>query len=110
MDGDKRLYPRFSFSEPVSYGQPETLVNGSIAGNISLGGISLKVLGFVPIGLMMELQLPLGTSSKITWTKAQVVRVREISSEDCYEIGLKFINDVTSTKAIGAYIDACQVR
>ena len=108
MDQDKRVAPRFLFSEPVTYAFPEVAVNGSIAGNISLSGISLKVQEFVPVVSLLELQLRLGHASKVIWVKAQVVRMREVLSEDCFEIGLKFINDENSIKAIGEYIDTCR--
>ena len=108
MSQEKRAHPRFVFSEPVTYGEPEITVNGSVAGNISLGGISLRVQEFVPMGTILELQIRLGQSPKIIWVKAHVVRIREVSSEDCYEIGLRFINNEACMKAIGKYIDACR--
>ncbi len=87
---------------------PDVTVNGSVAGNISLSGISLKVQGFVPMGAVLELQIRLGQSPKVIWAKAQVVRMREVLSEDCYEIGLKFIKDEECIKAVGEYINACR--
>ena len=105
MDEDKRVSPRFLFSEPVAYSQPEVVVNGSVAGNISLGGVSLKVQGFVPLGTILELQIRLGESPKVIWVKGQVVRVREVMSDDCYEIGLKFVRDEECIKAVGKYIN-----
>jgi hypothetical protein len=110
MDEDKRISPRFLFSEPVSYTQAEVIVNGSIAGNISLSGMSLRVQEFVPMGVVLELQIRLGQSPKVVWAKAQVVRVREVLSEDCYEIGLKFIKDEECIKAVGAYINTCRSK
>ena len=108
MEGDKRASPRFLFSEPVEYTKPEVIVNGSIAGNISLNGISLKVQEFVPMGVTLELQIRLGQSTKVNWVRARVVRIRQISSDECYEIGLKFVRDEANTRAIGEYIMACR--
>ena len=108
MDEDKRVDPRFSFSEPVAYSLPEITVNGSLASNISLSGMSLKVQGFVPMGVILELQVHFGDSPKVIWVKAQVVRIREVLSEDCYEVGLKFIKDEECIKAVGKYINACR--
>ena len=108
MDEDKRVAPRFSFSEPVNYSLPDVTVNGGIAGNISLSGMSLKIQGFVPVGVILELNLRLGSSPKIVWVKAQVVRVRAALSEDCYEIGLKFFKNEECTRAIDQYIHTCQ--
>ena len=102
----KRVHPRFSFSGPVEYGQPEAAVFGSVADNISLSGISLKVQEFIPVGTFLELQIRLGGSPKVVWVKAQVVRVREVLSCDCYEIGLKFVQDEACIRAIGMYINA----
>ena len=106
MEEDKRTSPRFSFSEPVAYGHSDISVSGSVAGNISLSGISLKVQGFVPIGTILELQVHLDQSPKILWLKGQVVRVREVLSEGCFEIGIKFIQDEECIKAIGQYLQA----
>jgi len=107
---DKRVSPRFLFSEPVAYGQPEDIVNGSVAGNISLSGMSLRSQEFVPVGVILQLQIRLDQSSEVIWAKAQVVRVREVLSEDCYEIGLKFIKDEECIKAVGKYIDDCRLN
>jgi hypothetical protein len=108
MDSDKRTSPRFLFSGPVAYAQPEITVNGSVAGNVSLNGMSLKVQEFVPMGVILELQIRLGQSPRVIWVKAQVVRIREVLSEDCFEIGLKFIKDEECIKAVGEYINACR--
>jgi len=110
MEDEKRIAPRFIFSDPVAFGQPEIAVNGSVAGNISLSGLSLKVQGFVPMGTILELQLRLGQSSRVVWAKAQVVRVREVMSDECYEVGLKFVKDEECIKAVGAYISACRLN
>ena len=106
MDENRRGYSRLSFSESVEYTHPDVTVNGSVAGNISLSGISLKVQEFIPMGTCLELQIPLGSSSKVIWVKGQVVRIREVLADGCYEIGLKFIKDEASMRAIGAYISA----
>jgi len=105
MPENKRVFPRFSFSEPVAYTKPNITVNGSIAGNISLGGISLRVQEFVAMGSVLELQIRLEHAPTVIWAKAQVVRIREVMAEDCYEIGLQFIQDEQCTKAINEYIN-----
>jgi PilZ domain len=110
MVEDKRTSPRFLFSEPVAYGSPEVTVNGSVAGNISLSGISLRTQEFVPMGVVLELQIRLGQSPQVIWARARVVRVREVLSEDCFEIGLKFIEDKECIKAVGEYIDTYRLN
>jgi len=110
MDEEKRVSPRFLFSEPVAYGSSEVTVNGAVAGNISLSGISLRAQEFVPMGTVLELQIRLGESPKVVWVRAQVVRVREVLSEGCFEIGLKFIQDKECIKAVGEYIDTCRLN
>ncbi len=107
---EKRASPRFLFSEPVAYRQPENIPNGSVAGNISLSGMSLRVQEFVPVGAILELQICLGQSPKVILAQAQVVRIREALSEDCYEIGLKFIEDKECIKAVGEYINTCRSK
>jgi len=110
MSYEQRLAPRYLFSEPVAYSQPELSFNGSVAGNISLSGISLRVQGFVPVGSVLELQVRLGKSPKLVWVRAQVVRIREILSDDCYEIGLKFVKDENCIRAVGEYINIYRVN
>ena len=110
MNEDKRVSPRFLFSEPVAYTQPEATVNGSVAGNISLSGMSLRSQEFIPVGFILELQIRLGKSPKVIWVKAKVARVRKGLSDDCYEIGLKFIKDEECIKAVGQYINACRYK
>jgi hypothetical protein len=110
MDSDKRVSPRFLFSGPVAYSQPEVIVNGSVASNVSLSGMSLRVQQFVPMGVILELQIRLGQSPNVIWARAQVVRVREVLSEDCFEIGLKFIKDEECVKAVGKYINDCRSK
>ena len=110
MDDDKRVAPRFLFAEPVAYTKQEVIVNGSLAGNVSLSGMSLRVQEFVPIGVILGLQIRFGQSSKVIWAKARVVRVRQGLSEDCFEIGLKFIKDEECIKAVGKYINDCRSK
>jgi hypothetical protein len=107
MVEEKRACSRYSFSGEVAYGSSDVTINGSLANNISLSGISLKVQGFVPMGTILELELCL--PSGVLWTKAEVVRIREISAEECYEIGLKFAEDEACKRAVGKYIDDCRL-
>ena len=105
MPENRRADPRFAyFLNRCLIAASEVSVNGCVAGNISLSGISLRVQGFVPVGTVLELQIRLGKSPKVIWAKAQVVRIRQVLAEDCYEIGLKFIRDEECIKAVGAYI------
>ena len=108
MVENKRADARFLFLNPVGYAHPGVVVSGSVAGNISLSGISLRVQEFVPMGAILELQIRLGQSPKIIWTKAKVVRIREVLSEDCYAIGLKCVRDEECARAIGKFICACR--
>jgi len=108
MDNDKRAAVRFLYSEPVAFGQTDLNVNGSLASNISLTGLSLRVHDFVPVGTILELQIHLGRSPKVNWVKAQVVRIREVLSDECYEIGLQFLKDEECIKAVGAFVNACR--
>jgi c-di-GMP-binding flagellar brake protein YcgR len=104
MFEDKRASPRFLYTEPVTYGFPDVSVSGGVAGNISLGGIALRVQGFIPIGTILELQIHLDKTPKVIWAKAKIVRMREVLCEDCYEIGLQFVRDEMLLRAIGEYI------
>ena len=110
MDEEKRVAPRFSFVEPVSCGVADCTVNGAVAGNISLSGVSLRVQQFIPVGAVLELQIQLERLAKVLWVKAKVVRVREVLTEDCYEIGLQFFRDEECIKAVGRYTNNCRAE
>ncbi len=109
MEENKRVFPRFLFSEPVEFVRPDLNSNGGVGGNISLGGMSVRTSEFVPMGVVIDLQIRLGQSPKVLWAKAQVVRIREVS-EDCYEIGLKFVNDEECLKSVGEYINTSRLK
>ena len=111
MEEEKRRAQRFLYAEPVAYGRFNVTVSGgALAGNISLTGISLRIHHVVPMGSILDLQLRLGDAPSVIAVKAQVVRMRQVLSDDCFEIGLKFLEDEECSKAVGAYINACKVN
>jgi len=62
------------------------------------------------MGTILELQLRLGDSPKVIWAKAEVVRMRQVLSDDCFEIGLKFVKDEECIKAVGKYVNDCRLN
>jgi PilZ domain len=106
MEDDRRDSRRVLYNEPVAYTQPEVTVNGGVAHNVSLTGLSLWVQEFIPVGVVLELQMRLGQFHRVIWVKAKIVRIREVLSADSYEIGLRFFKDEECIKAVGEYINS----
>ena len=106
MDENRRRYQRFDFPKPVAYSKPAVESNGSLGDNISVGGIALKVNEFIPVGSVLEVQLQFSNPTRVVQVQGKVVRIRESIAEDCYEVGLEFIKNEQSIRAIGEYIIA----
>ena len=105
MTDNKRQYPRFSFPEPVSY-QSQELPNGSLAGNISVGGLKLSVHEFVPLGTVLEVQIAFSNPIRVVNVKTKVVWVKEIAYSERYELGLEFIRERATLEVIEEYVNA----
>ena len=63
---DKRQYPRFSFHGPVGYQRREDAPeSGSVAVDLSQGGVRLRLSEFVPLNTLLDLKLHLTNPSRI---------------------------------------------
>ena len=106
MVDNKRNYPRFQFQEPVEYQRSYTPTHGSVAGNISAGGIKLMAHEFVALGTVLEMQIHFANPPRNAIVKGKVVWVSELSFGERYELGIKFISDNQPVEAIGQYINS----
>ncbi len=103
MENNKRQHPRFEFCEPVGYHKPQQTPHGSLASNISQGGVKLTVYEFIPIGSMLEMQVQLPDLKTVN-VKGRVMWVNEIAYSERYEIGVQFIPQDVAASTIGDYI------
>jgi hypothetical protein len=101
---NQRLFPRFQFQEPVGYQQEFAEQSGSLARNISLGGIKLTVHEFVPMGTLLEMQIHLDHPSRDVLVKGKVMWIKELFSGESFEVGVEFIKEAQPVEAIGTYI------
>ena len=106
MIDNKRHYPRFQFDEPVEYQRSLNATNGSLAANISVGGIKLVVHEFVALGTVLEMQVHFAHPPRNVLIKGKVMWVKEHSYGERYEIGLEFIKEAQPVQAIGEYINS----
>ncbi len=80
--------------------------SGSLARNISLGGIKLTVHEFVPIGTVLEMQIHLDHPARDVLIKGKVMWSKELSYGEAYEIGVEFIKEPQPVETIGKYINS----
>ena len=106
---NQRFYKRFSFLEPVEYRKPSLYSTGSLANNISVGGIKLRVGEFIPVSTILELGINLENTSRVVPIKGKVVWIGESLSEGMYDIGLEFIKEEDSVRAIHEYLETRQL-
>ena len=105
MDNN-RIYPRFSLTEPVLYQRPAFgSPKGSLANNISLGGIKLSVPEFVPIGTVLRMHINFSNPMRTVVANGKVMWIKEIGSGERYEIGVEFARDQETLQALGSALN-----
>ena len=89
---ERREFKRASLKEPVrfEFKDPQHF-GGCVSGDISAGGIRLRVYDFIPLGTELTLEVQL-SSNRMVSCEGQVVWVEKIAFGDDYRIGLKFVN------------------
>ena len=106
---ERRQFPRVKHSEAVQYQSKDlTLQGGSLASDISEGGIRLNVNGFIPLHTELALSIQL-TTEKIVECLARVVWVEKVPYAERYQAGLRFDGTATtfeSQRAIQGFLQA----
>ncbi len=104
---DRRQCERFPIYEPAGYQRKQELpIEGSIAEDISLTGLKLKVNEFIPQNSVIELQIHLPGLVQIIPARATVVWVKEIPyRDDSWELGLQLASNEPLSTAIRDYIN-----
>jgi c-di-GMP-binding flagellar brake protein YcgR len=102
---DKRQYPRFDFKEAVRYQMTEQEpAFGSLAEDISEGGVRIRVHEFVPLRTIVYLKIHMTNPVRVVPVKGQVVWIKEVPHSDCYEVGIHFVEESGLEPGIGEYI------
>ena len=97
MDTNNRQYPRFSFRESVAYQTGDAPSSGSLAGDISQGGLRLTVKEFIPLNTVVNLNILLSDPVRVVPAKGRVVWVREDPNGERFDVGIQFVVDVNNS-------------
>jgi len=104
---NKRQFPRFRIDEPAMYQRyQDAPAVGSVAADISLGGVKLNVNEFIALNTVLNVNLHLPGQVQVVPARAVVVWVRERPyRDDCWEIGLQLLGDSLTSSTIRDYIN-----
>ena len=104
MDTNNRQYPRFPFREAVAYQTGDTPACGSLAGDISEGGVRLTVKEFIPLNTIVNLNIRLSDPARVVPAKGRVVWVREDPGGERFDVGIQFVVEQGTDPAIRGYV------
>ncbi len=93
MDTDNRQHPRFPFRESVAYQTGGSPSCGSLAGDISEGGLRLTVREFIPLNTIISLNIRLSDPVRVVPARGRVVWVMEDFDGERFDVGIEFIVD-----------------
>ncbi len=103
---NRRQFVRVPFYEPVGYQRQEgSLLEGSLARDISREGLRLSVNEFIALNAILELQIQLPGQTQVITTRAKVVWIRETPyRDDNWQAGLQLVASEAFSSAIQDYI------
>ena len=88
---EKRQHVRFPFQQPVFINRGEwESEEGSLSGDVSEGGIRLKVNEIIPVGAKLTLEIFLPDESKTTSINGRVMWVSAEPHCERYQVGIQF--------------------
>ncbi len=103
---NNRKDPRFSFREAVGYQIGDSPLSGSLAANISAGGIRLTVKEFLPLNAIVRLQLNFSEPVGVLPAKGRVAWVVEHAQSENFDVGIEFIVDQDTSPALRDYMNS----
>lgn len=90
---EKRQYKRVQFRQPIQFrSKNDAFVGGSLACDLSEGGMRVSLYDFIPLGTELILELRMNVEKVIEYF-GRVVWVRKCAYADRYEIGLEFSSE-----------------
>ncbi len=102
---DQRQFPRFLFRDSVEYKKTEgELLSNSMAADLSLGGVRIRVGTFIPLRSVVQLKLHLTSPVRLVPVKGQVVWVREVPYSESFDVGIQFLQEEYRDPAIDQFI------
>ena len=90
---DKRSYPRFPFNDPVVYKTGDFSSTGSLAVDLSQGGVRIRVQKFIALRTVVSMNIHLNDPVRMLPVKGQVVWVREVPHSEIYDVGIRFLEE-----------------
>ncbi len=103
---NRRIYERIPYHEAVGVQKGENPPSGSVAKDLSLGGVQINVGDFIPLNTVVNLQIHLTNPARTVPIKGRVAWVREVPQSERYDVGIEFLPDKDSTAAIQHYISS----
>ena len=83
----------------------ESPLSGSLASDISQGGVRIRVQQFIPLRTIVNLKIHLNNPSRSVPVKGQVVWVREVpDAEEVFDVGIQFLEIDSTDSALQSYI------
>jgi len=87
---EKRIFKRIRFNEAVHFEHTNAFhFGGTLANDLSEGGLRINFSDFVPLGTELSLQITL-TNDRVVDLKGHVVWVEKKRFSDQYEAGIEF--------------------
>ena len=89
---ERRRFKRVVSQEPVQFERKESVeAGGTIAFDISRGGIRLNLYDFIPINTELSLRIPLSRDS-IAECLGRVVWIERLRHMERYQAGIEFLD------------------
>ena len=108
---DKRQFPRFPFNESIGLCKQGGLaLSGSLANDLSIGGIRIRVGEFVALRSILQLKIFLSDPIRELDVRGQVVWVREVPHSDMFDVGISFIQAEYRDPSIGQFIYSKEIK
>lgn len=108
---DKRKFPRFSFNESIGLQKQQGIaLSGSLANDLSVGGVRIRVGEFLALGSIVQLEIYLDNPTRALNVKGQVVWVREVPHSDMFDVGLSFVQEEYHDPSIGQFIYSKKIK
>lgn len=106
---ERRAFKRVIHAEPVQLQLTEyTPPVGSLAKDLSEGGLRLRINEFIPLGTEISVNVQLAPG-KLVESTAEVVWISQIPHSESYQVGLEFQNLnslLSSRQEIHTFIDS----
>lgn len=97
MDSEQRKFPRITFRNPVGYRFPDkNVLSGSVAYDLSEGGVRLWVEDFLPLNSEVVVSLQLKPEREVALA-ARIAWIQKVPHADSFHVGCEFLGNRENT-------------